>query len=151
MWDAILTNRVISSMPSYSFQVVSLKTAVFVISSGCRAICTASWSPAALWQIPGCTGVPSQLAHGHGGAGGQSEASISRIQSGEAQIQEQKVWWPKCLTLSSMRISSLMWNLSFGFTHLCLASAETAGWPESYGGADQDGGTEGDRLSWYCW
>ncbi len=117
MWDATTNKRVISSsMPSYSFKVVSLK--LLYLWSPQVAERSAQLHEALLHcgRFQDALESLLTLAHGHGGAGGQSEASISRIQVVKAQIQEQKVWWPKCLDFVLMRISSLMWNLSFGFT-----------------------------------
>ena len=43
----------------------------------------AAGGPVALWEVPGCPGVPAQLDGGHGGARGQSEATVGGVQGGE--------------------------------------------------------------------
>lgn len=43
----------------------------------------AAGGPVALWEVPGCPGVPAQLDGGHRGARGQPEATVSRVQGGE--------------------------------------------------------------------
>lgn len=54
-----------------------------LLSSGGRADRPASGGPAALWEIPGCSGASAKLAERHGGAGGQSEASVCRVPRGQ--------------------------------------------------------------------
>lgn len=51
--------------------------------AGGSASSPAAGGPAALWAVPGRPGVPAQLDAGHRGAGGQSEAPVSRVQGGE--------------------------------------------------------------------
>lgn len=52
-------------------------------SADCWTFSPAPWSPVALWEVPGCFGVPAQLVDWHRGACGQSKASLRRVQSGQ--------------------------------------------------------------------
>lgn len=54
-----------------------------LLSSGGRADRPAAGGPAALWEIPGCSGAVAQLAERHRGAGSKSEASIGRVPRGQ--------------------------------------------------------------------
>lgn len=54
-----------------------------VLSLGGRAHRPAAGGPVALREVPGCSGAAAELAERHGGAGGQSEAPVSRVPRGQ--------------------------------------------------------------------
>lgn len=58
---------------------IDLYVHCLTLSSGGRADRPAAGGPVALWEIPGCSGASAKLAERHGGAGGQSEASVCRV------------------------------------------------------------------------
>lgn len=63
----------------FFFTDIDLYVHRLTLSSGGRADRPAAGGPVALWEIPGCSGASAKLAERHGGAGGQSEASVCRV------------------------------------------------------------------------
>lgn len=100
-------------------------TSIFTIwSADCWAFSPAARSPLALWPVPGCSGVPTQLVDWHGGARGQSKTSVCRVQSGEGTDTRAE---GKPVVQSQIHTKrkhiEVCFNVSTSILHVCLTLA----------------------------